>query len=127
MRRGDRARAAKVGAEYLTLHMETVFSFVEGVSRSLTGREIRQVLLLHANALNADHFGRLAQAIKGRGYRFLRLEEAIADEAYALPDTYVGDWGISWLHHWELAGGKKRSPSPDPPDWVMKAYAALGR
>ncbi len=45
--------------------------------------------------------------------------------AYALADSYVGRGGISWLHHWELSAGKKRSPSPDPPEWIMKAYAAL--
>jgi hypothetical protein len=88
------------------------------------GREIRQVLLLHANALNADCFSRLARCLEERGYRFIRLEEALEDEAYRQPDDYVGRWGISWLHHWELTAGRRRSPSPDPPEWVMKAYEA---
>ena len=107
--------------------METVFAFVEDVSRRLLGREVRQVLLLHANALNADYFDRLARMMKARGYEFITLERALQDEAYAQPDTYVGNWGISWLHHWELTAGRKRSPSPDPPDWVTKAYEALAR
>jgi hypothetical protein len=55
------------------------------------------------------------------------LEEALKDEAYARPDTYVGAWGISWLHHWELTEGRPRSPSPDPPAWISTAYAALQR
>jgi hypothetical protein len=50
LRGGDAAAASKIGADYLR-YMESAFSFVEGVSRRLTGREIRQVLLLHANAL----------------------------------------------------------------------------
>jgi len=81
--------------------------------------------LLHANALNADYFSRLARTLSGRGYRFITLEEALRDTAYSLPDTYVGRWGISWLHHWELTAGRKRSPSPDPPAWVTDAYQAL--
>ena len=36
----------------------------------------------------------------------------------------VGTWGISWPHHWEVTDGLRRSPSPDPPAWVVKAYEA---
>ena len=126
LRRGDAAAAARVGADYLR-YMEEVFSFVEGVSRRLLGREIPQVLLIHANTLNADHFGALARAVKARGYRFVRLEEALADGAYRRPDDYVGRWGVSWLHHWELTERGERSPSPDPPEWLTLAYEALSR
>ena len=105
-------------------YMDTVFAFVEDVSRRLMGREIRQILLLHANTLNADYFPRLARCLEGRSYRFIRLEEALEDEAYRQPDTYVGPWGISWLHRWELTAGRKRSPSPDPPEWILEAYEA---
>ena len=34
--------------------MDTVFSFCEELSRRLTGREIRQILLVHANTLTPD-------------------------------------------------------------------------
>jgi peptidoglycan/xylan/chitin deacetylase (PgdA/CDA1 family) len=125
-RRGDEALATRLADDYLR-YMETVFAFVEGVSRGLLGREIPQVLLLHANALNADRFPALAAMMKARGYRFVRLDDALRDEAYRRPDTYVGAWGISWLHHWEITEGRKRSPSPDPPDWVTKAYEAATR
>lgn len=57
----------------------------------------------------------------------ITLEAALADAAYRHPDTYVGAWGISWLHHWEITEGRKRSPSPDPPDWVTRAYEAGAR
>jgi peptidoglycan/xylan/chitin deacetylase (PgdA/CDA1 family)/predicted enzyme related to lactoylglutathione lyase len=126
LRRGDRATAARVGEDYLR-YMDTVLTSVEAVSRDLTGREIRQVLLLHANALNADYFARLAAAMEERGYRFITMEEALADEAYGRPDTYVGRVGFSWLHHWELSAGRPRSPTPDPPAWLMKAYQGLRR
>ncbi len=125
LRRGDQALATRVGNDYVR-YMDSVFAFVEDVSQRLTGRQIRQTLLVHASALNADFFGQVAKAFEARGYRFVTLETALQDEAYELPDTYVGNWGISWLHHWELSAGRKRSPSPDPPDWITKAYEALG-
>jgi peptidoglycan/xylan/chitin deacetylase (PgdA/CDA1 family) len=123
LRSGDRAMADRVGADYLR-YMDEVVAFCEDVARRLSGREIRHVLLLHANSLNADYFGRLAGAIAARGYTFVTLERALEDEAYRLPDSYVGAWGISWLHHWETSAGQTRSPSPDPPAWVTRAYEA---
>lgn len=126
LRRGDGATAAKVAAAYLD-YMEQVFGFVEETSRRLFDREPAQVLLIHVNALNADHLGDLAARMAKRGYRFVPLETALADSAYASPDDYVGAWGISWLHHWELAAGRKRSPSPDPPAWISDGWDELSR
>ena len=125
LRRGDTA-AARIGAAYVA-YMDAVFPFVEEVSRRVAGREIRQVLLLHANTLNADYFGKVAESLRRRGYRFITLDQALDDEAYGLPDTYVGEWGLSWLHHWEITAGRPRSPSPDPPDWITNAYRTLPR
>lgn len=124
LRRGDRAQSERVATAYLD-YMERVFGFVEELSRRVVGREIAQVLLIHANALNADHFGALADRMERRGYRYATLEETLRDAAYALPDDYVGAWGISWLHHWETTAGKPRTPSPDPPLWIRQAYDAL--
>jgi peptidoglycan/xylan/chitin deacetylase (PgdA/CDA1 family) len=123
-RRGDGAMAEKVGADYLR-YMAEVIAFDEDVARRLTGRAIPHVLLLHANTLNADFFGSLAARIAASGYCFVPLEAALEDEVYRMPDDYVGEWGISWLHHWELTAGRKRSPSPDPPPWVTRAYEEL--
>jgi peptidoglycan/xylan/chitin deacetylase (PgdA/CDA1 family) len=124
LRRGETALADRIAAAYLD-YMEGVFAFFEQVSQRLLGREPAQVLLLHANQLNADHFGALADRMERRGYGFATLEETLRDPAYALPDDYVGAWGISWLHHWEVTAGKPRSPSPDPPAWIQQAYDAL--
>jgi peptidoglycan/xylan/chitin deacetylase (PgdA/CDA1 family) len=125
-KRDDAAQAVRVADAYVA-YMDVVFAFVEGLSRQVVGREIPQVLLVHANALNADQFPRVAGLLKARGYRFATLEETLQDPAYGLPDTYVGEWGISWLHHWEVTAGRKRTPSPDPPSWVATAYESLAR
>jgi peptidoglycan/xylan/chitin deacetylase (PgdA/CDA1 family) len=123
-KRGDAGEAARIADAYVA-YMDVVFAFVEELARQVVGREIPQILLVHANALNADHFPRIAGLLKARGYRFATLEDALRDPAYGLPDTYVGAWGISWLHHWEVTAGRKRTPSPDPPSWVTKAYEAF--
>jgi peptidoglycan/xylan/chitin deacetylase (PgdA/CDA1 family) len=125
-KRGDEAAAVRVADAYVA-YMDGVFAFMEDLSRRVVGREMAQVLLVHANALNADHFSRIARLLESRGYRFITLEEALRDDAYARKDTYVGAWGISWLHHWEVTEGGKRTPSPDPPAWVTRAYEARSR
>lgn len=70
--------------------MERMTAYYEQQSVSLLGREIPHVLLLHANPLNAEHFGRLARMYARRGYTFVPLERAPQDPAYASPDTYTG-------------------------------------
>jgi peptidoglycan/xylan/chitin deacetylase (PgdA/CDA1 family) len=125
-RRGDAAAAARIGEDYLR-YMDEVFSFFEDVARRTVGRDIKHVLLLHANSLNADWFGALAEGLVRRGYRFIPLAEALQDDVYRRPDTFVGAPGNSWLNHWEITAGRKPVRTPSPPDWIMKASAALPR
>lgn len=117
---GDRAGAARVRATYLD-YMDSVAAFYERQSLAILGREPPQVLLLHASRLNADAFDDLATMLARRGYRFIPLEEALADPAYASADSYTGPAGITWLHRWAMTAGI--SPTvfqgePDAPGWI---------
>ena len=58
--------------------------------KKIVGRQIKQVLLLHANSINADHFGDLVAMLKRRGTKFITLAEALTDSAYQSPDTTTG-------------------------------------
>ncbi|MEX0880941.1 MAG: polysaccharide deacetylase family protein [Thermoanaerobaculia bacterium] len=113
-RRGDRAQAGRIAAAYVP-YMEAKFDYFERQSRRLFSREIPQVLLLHANSLNADTFGALAAMMKRRGYVFVSLDDALADEAYDSTDTYTGPSGITWLHRWALSRGDKDLIVPEEP------------
>lgn len=111
----------RVADEYIR-YMEAVTAYYEQQSRALFGREIAQVLLLHANNLNADHFGRLAEMFARRGYTFVSLEQALRDPAYASQDTYTGPAGITWIHRWALTQGKRGdffAGEPEVPAWVI--------
>jgi hypothetical protein len=106
--------------------MAEVFGYYERLARSLLGREPAQVLLLHANALNADWLDELAAMIAGRGYRAVTLNEALRDPAYALPDEYVGPRGPSWLERWARTRGIDPGAPPTVPEWVMGAGRPAG-
>ncbi|HYG12428.1 MAG TPA: polysaccharide deacetylase family protein [Pyrinomonadaceae bacterium] len=115
MQRGDCETMRRVADEYVP-YMERMFEFYERMSVELFGREIAQTLLVHANALNADHFERIAAMLKRRGYEFVTLDEALKDKAYEHRDTYTGAVGISWLQRWAITrGGKfKKEPALSP-------------
>jgi hypothetical protein len=118
--RGDEKTMQQVVDAYIP-YMSQVFQFYEQLSLDLLGREIPQVLLLHANPLNADHFDDLVAMMKQRGYRFVSLDEALTDKAYQLPDTYTGPVGISWLQRWAITKGMKFRKEPYLPEF-MKQY-----
>ncbi|MBC8646525.1 MAG: polysaccharide deacetylase family protein, partial [Thermoanaerobaculia bacterium] len=73
---GDAARMARIGADYIR-YMEEIFAFFEALSRDFLGREPPQVLLLHANALNAEYLDELVAMVARRGYRFVSLGAAL--------------------------------------------------
>jgi len=117
----DKKLAAKAKKEYFE-YVDTVFGYFEGVARNLFGREIPQILLLHDSELNAEELDAFLTRIEQRGYRFVSLDEALADPAYATPDLYVGPEGISWLNRWRISFGQDPDfkHNPDPPKWVMQ-------
>lgn len=121
LHRGDAAMAQRIADAYVP-YMEERFEFYEQFSRALFGREIPQVLLLHANQLNADRFDELARMMERRGYRFISLEEALRDEAYAHADNYTGLVGISWLQRWAITRGGRFRREPPPPLFIRQLY-----
>lgn len=121
-KRGDTETMQRVAEAYVP-YLERVFEFHEKLSRDVVGYELRQILLLHANSLNADHFGKVAEMMKRRGYQFISLEEALQDKAYQLPDTYIGANGISWLQRWAITRGGKYREEPTLPKFVSEKWA----
>lgn len=123
-KRSDTALQQQLADSYLS-YSDSVFAYSEQLSKQIMGYEPRQILLLHANQLEADHIGALLEVMRKRGYRFITLEEALNDSAYALPDTYVGEEGTGWLDHWAIAQGKPPRGAPVFPQWVIDRSKAL--
>lgn len=121
-RRGDPALMERVATAYLA-QCAAELDYAEAFAQRLFGRPIRHVFLMHENDLSADHFDRVAQLMKDRGYRFVTLEEALADDAYRHADRYVGG-GTGWLVRWATTDGLGDVPhSPRPPAWLETVEA----
>jgi peptidoglycan/xylan/chitin deacetylase (PgdA/CDA1 family) len=117
----DTAMMKRVGEAYVP-YMQTKLDYWERQSVKIFGREMAQILLIHANFLNSVYLGDLAKMFRDRGYSFVSLETALKDPAFRLPDTFTGRGGISWLHRWALAKGRENVLPDEPtvPDFVMK-------
>lgn len=121
--RGDAALAARVRAAYLE-HLDTACDYMERRSRELFGREVKQILLIHANRINADCLGEMLAKLERRGYSFVSLDDALRDKAYETEDRYVGPAGISWIHRWSesLGAENKYREEPDAPKFILDLY-----
>ena len=119
--KGDDALAQRIAAAYLQ-QLDLEFDFAEQLSREAFDREVPQILLLHANRLNADHLGDVLRQLQARGYDFVSLQQATADPAYAIADGYQGTGGISWLHRWRKTLGQPDRLGEEPPfpAWLDK-------
>jgi peptidoglycan-N-acetylglucosamine deacetylase len=104
-------------------YMESIVAFFEARSIEVVGREFPQVMLLHANEVNADLMPDLLAMFRRRGYTFVALDRALADDAYRLAEEYVGPNGFSWIHRWSRTKGMTPKGEPDPPAWVQDAWA----
>ena len=123
--RGDAKAAAQVAREYAP-YMEAKIEYFERQSVRLFSREIRQILLVHANALNADHFRDLVGRLRTRGYAFISLDRALEDPAYASADTFTGAGGITWLQRWALTAHGRDGILPGEPPTPKPILEAAG-
>jgi len=117
-KRNDATLQQQIVKEYLA-HHDAAIAYAEQLSLKIIGYEPKQILLLHASNLEADHIGELLDLLRKRGYHFITLEDALSDQAYSLPDTYVGEEGSGWIEHWAITQGKIPQGAPTMPQWVI--------
>ena len=118
---GDEASMTRLREDYVP-YMVSKVDYFEDQSIQLLGYNLPQILLMHANEINADTFGTLIAAIRARGYEFIDLETAMKDPAYQRADAYLGKWGPSWIHRWATGEGRPKdfyAGEPVTPAWVM--------
>lgn len=108
----------RVSEEYLKFARLKIESS-EANSKKLFGRNVRHILLLHANQLNADNFDALVNIYKDKGYQFITVEEALKDEIYRAPEKYAPT--SDWLTHWAFSLGKNID-SPTPPQFIQDIF-----
>lgn len=117
-KQGDAKMLQQVSEEYLRF-VDLAFAYAEKTCGELFGHEIKQILLLHSNELNADNFDALFKLLKNRGYQFISLEQALKDPFYQYPEKYRSS--SDWLALWAFNKGMRFAP-PAPPEFIQKHF-----
>jgi peptidoglycan/xylan/chitin deacetylase (PgdA/CDA1 family) len=115
--RHDQATMSLVLDAYLR-YLDEIFASAEKLSNALLSYELPQILLLHATALNFDHFERVVEVIAQRGYEFIPLEAALKNRIYRTPLPSKG----SWLRSWAARQGTRPEPGPRVADFLGTLY-----
>ena len=87
---------------------------VRAVTRALAGRDVPQVLLLHAGAADADAIDELLTAFEAEGVRWVGLRAALADPFYA-PATHAP---VPFGSALPYVLARERGLKVDPPVWA---------
>ncbi len=106
-----------IGKDYLS-YMEEIVDYYEELSEEFLGYNVPQILLIHANRLNADYISELMHIFIRRGYSFIDLDEALMDQAFANP---IGTHrrGLSWIHRWMIQQDLEPKPQPSVSDFIL--------
>ncbi len=96
-------------AAYLR-HIGTMLDYAEKQSSAVLDRNITQILWLHAGIATATWLDDLITMLRGRGYEFVSLPDALNDPAFKIPETYAGPLGLSFL---DRVAATRRLPYDD--------------
>jgi peptidoglycan/xylan/chitin deacetylase (PgdA/CDA1 family) len=119
--KNDDVAAEKLRLEYLA-YTSTEIDYYAALNKQVFGYEPPQVMLLHANRLNADVIEQVLTLFEKKQYRFVSLDAAQSDAAYQTPDTYITKFGPMWGYRWARERNIKVNGSlePDPPKWILE-------
>jgi len=119
IQRKDTVAMEEIGLAYVD-YLDKIFAFFEDKSIEVLSYEPKQILLLHANALNTEYLDEVAAMLKGRGYEFISLDEALTDPIYDYPEEYIGNRGVSWIHRVAATKGLPIVMEPHESIWLDK-------
>lgn len=120
--KNDTALMKKIGLDYIS-YMEKKLKYYEMQSNNLFGRNINQILLLHASLLNSDYLDSLITLYRDNNYDFVSMDDALKDSAYKTEITVFVNKGLSWIDKWALSEGKNGEffkEDPTTPDYIKK-------
>ncbi len=83
--------------------IKTATAEAESLSWEHYGRNIKQILLLHLNRINAEMLDQVLDYYIRSGYTFITLEEALADSAYSPEGELTKPQAFTWPVSFELS------------------------
>jgi peptidoglycan/xylan/chitin deacetylase (PgdA/CDA1 family) len=120
---------AKVLRRAWLVYLQRSLTWYRKASHALYGRDIAQVLLLHATRLDADTIDDIAAMLRRNHFHVVTLDKAMKDPAYRTPEHYAGRDGIDWMERWSHTLGKTLpwDDYREPPKRIEDEYARVDR
>ncbi len=103
-------------------YMGEMFDHYEAYSQDMFRRDIAQTMVMTPSRLVADSADELFGMIERRGYTFVPMGDAQADEAYKTPENFIGNAGISWFERWTMTKNGRLRPEPKVDATVEKVW-----
>ncbi|MCX7833778.1 MAG: polysaccharide deacetylase family protein [Ignavibacteria bacterium] len=123
MLKNDEQLMNKIGKDYI-IYMEDALKYYEAQSIALFGYNIKHIIILHANIINAYYIRDLLNMLQRNGYKFISIEEALKDKCYESKDEFYQNKGVSWLRRWAWTLGYRDdiffNGEPEIPDYINK-------
>ncbi|MFT4605587.1 MAG: peptidoglycan/xylan/chitin deacetylase (PgdA/CDA1 family) [Rhodothermales bacterium] len=92
----DWDRRYRIGQEYVA-HVRESIRHWDDLGGQLYGRNVRHILMLHANRINRDYLGVILDGLAEDGFAFISLPTALQDELYSETISWIGPSGVSIL------------------------------
>jgi hypothetical protein len=109
--RKDTAALAELRKGLVKAHVDEL-RFVRALTQTLTGRDVRHVLLLHIGAAEADAMDELLTAYEREGVRLVDVRTALADPFYAIDPHLPYAFGAAFPYVVAKARGVPLPPHP---------------
>lgn len=98
---------------------ENALTIAHELSIMLFGRDIKNVLLIHINAISTDLLDELLTLYEKHGVHFISLSQAVSDDVYKINPNVVRERAYTFLNQVRLS---RNLPNPEI---VSKLYAEL--
>ena len=120
----DAGARKRIEDAYLT-YTRAQIAYYARLNSTVLGYEPPEVIVLHLSSLNAAILGRILQIFRTMNYRFVTLEQAQSDPAYAHSPKFATKYGPMWGYRWARDRGVKVDGrlEADPPSWIA-SYAS---
>ncbi len=114
------AAAARIEREYLD-YTAVQIAYYDKLNAQVLGRTAPHVMLLHANRLNAAVLARILEIFEARAFRFVALEKAQADPAYAI-EVAANKFGPMWGYRLARTMRVKVNGAAEmePSEWIRR-------
>jgi peptidoglycan/xylan/chitin deacetylase (PgdA/CDA1 family) len=120
--RRDSQHAKRLRSEYLA-YTKLEIGYYATLNMQVLGYQPPQVMLLHANRLNASVIVPLLALFTDSGYRFVSLATAQSAAAYRpATEEYITKFGPMWGYRWAAERSVKVNGNlePEPPRWILE-------